>query len=123
MDPLVSTPLKERLLIHEAGRWVGITEQGGNIKGLLVQLLQNSAGGIAQGEPWCMAFIQYCVQQVDQLVTDCLDIAQPKALLPKGEHCLAVWNQSQNLRLDKPKPGSLCVWQLGNTASGHVGVV
>ena len=123
MGRLALLLLKEKLLIHEARRWVGITEQDGNNRGQLVQLFQKSAGGLAQGEPWCMAFVQYCVQQVDQLVNDCLEPALPKTLLPKGEHCLAVWNQSQNLRLDKPKPGSLCVWQHGNTASGHIGVV
>ncbi len=114
--------LKEQLLIHEAKRWVGITEQGGNNRGQLVALFQRAAGGLANGEPWCMAFVQFCIQAVDSLVADC-DGTQEKSALFKGEHCLTIWNKSQALKIDTPKPGCLCIWQHGQTASGHVGIV
>lgn len=114
--------LKERLLIHEAKRWVGISEQGGNNRGQLVALFQRAAGGLANGEPWCMSFAQFCIQAVDSLVSDCLEGGEKSALF-KSEHCLTVWNKSQTLKIDAPKPGSLCIWQHGQTASGHVGIV
>lgn len=122
MGLLALQELKERLLIHEAKRWVGITEQGGNNRGQLVQLFQKSAGGLANGEPWCMAFVQYCIQAVDSLVSDCLEGSE-KSPLFKGEHCLTVWNKSQAWKIDAPSLGSLCIWQHGQTASGHVGIV
>lgn len=122
MGPLALQLLKEQLLIHEAKRWVGITEQGGNNRGQLVALFQKSTGGLANGEPWCMAFAQYCIQAVDSLVSDCLEGSE-KSLLFKSGHCLTVWNKSQALKIEAPKPGSLCIWQHGQTASGHVGIV
>lgn len=122
MGQLVLPLLKEQLLIHEAKRWVGITEQGGNNRGQLVQLFQKSASGLVNGEPWCMAFAQFCIQAVDSLVADC-DGPQEKSPLFKSEHCLTVWNKSQALKIGAPKLGSLCVWQHGQTASGHVGIV
>ena len=120
---LLTLPLsKEQLLIHEAKRWVGITEQGGNNRGQLVTLFQRAAGGLANGEPWCMAFTQFCIQAVDNLAAD-YESSTQKSVLFKGEHCLTVWNKSQALKIDAPKPGSLCIWQHGQTASGHVGII
>lgn len=122
MDRLALALSKEHLLIHEAKRWVGITEQGGNNRGQLVTLFQRAAGGLANGEPWCMAFVQFCIQAVDNLVADCESSTQ-KSLLFKSEHCLTVWNKSQVLKIDNPKPGSLCIWQQGQTSFGHVGII
>lgn len=122
MGPLVLPLHKEQLLIHEAKRWVGITEHGGNNRGQLVQLFQKSTGGLANGEPWCMAFIQFCIQAVDSLVSDCLEGSE-KSPLFKSEHCLTVWNKSQALKIETPRPGILCIWQHGQTAAGHVGIV
>lgn len=117
--------LKEQMLIQEAKRWVGITEQGGNNHGQLVELFQRTAGGLANGEPWCMSFAQYCIQEVDKSVVHALVLgcSDKKSLLFKSEHCLTVWNKSQELKIDAPQPGSLCIWQQGQTASGHVGIV
>jgi hypothetical protein len=69
-----------------------------------------------------MAFIQFCIQAVDSLVAD-YEGAHEKSPLFKSEHCLTVWNKSQMLKIDAPKPGCLCIWQHGKTASGHVGIV
>lgn len=117
--------LKEQMLIQEARRWVGIAEQGGNNKGQLVELFQRTAGGLANGEPWCMDFVQYCIQEVDASVVHALVLGCPdkKSQLFKSEHCLTVWNKSQALKIDAPKPGCLCIWQNGQTASGHVGII
>ena len=122
MGRLILALSKEALLIHEAKRWVGITEQGGNNRGQMVELFQRAAGGLANGEPWCMAFAQFCIQAVDNLVTDCEGLRE-KSPLFKSEHCLIVWNKSQALKIDSPKPGCLCIWQHGQTASGHVGII
>lgn len=119
--------LKEQMLIQEAKRWVGITEQGGNNRGQLVELFQRTTGGLANGESWCMDFVQYCIQEVDASVVHALVLdgkgSAKKSPLFKSEHCLTVWNNSQALKIDAPVPGSLCIWQQGQTASGHVGIV
>ena len=41
---------KRRLLVAEAERWIGATEQGGNNQGQIVQMFQREIGG-AVGEP------------------------------------------------------------------------
>lgn len=121
--------LKERLLIHEAKRWVGVTEVGGNNRGQLVELFQKSVDGRACGEPWCMAFTQFCISTVDHAISALFSDAAScdRSLLYRSKHCLTVWNKSKELRLDKPKPGSLCIWQRHRdgkpTAQGHVGVI
>jgi hypothetical protein len=121
--------IKERLLIHEAKRWVGVTEVGGNNRGQLVEIFQKAVDGIACGEPWCMAFAQYCISAVDR--TFAAGFGEPDActrsIIHRSEHCLTVWNNSKELRLEKPRPGALCIWQMYQggkaTSAGHVGVV
>ena len=133
--------LKERLLVHETMRWVGVTEQGGNNRGQLVEIFQRavSPDGRPHGEPWCMAFVQYCIKAVDTLYTSCIDesvvdimgVPNEAPALPstlfRGEHCLTVWNRSSALRIATPQPGNLCVWQRYQngkpTPSGHVGII
>lgn len=121
--------IKERLLIHEAKRWVGVTEVGGNNRGQLVEIFQKAVDGIACGEPWCMGFAQYCISAVDRAYA--AGFGEPdsctRSLIHRSEHCLTVWNRSKELQLDKPKPGALCIWQKYKdgkpTSQGHVGVV
>ena len=119
--------IKERLLIHEAKRWVGVTEIGGNNRGQLIEMFQRAVGGVANGQPWCMDFVQYCIAVVDDIFAVGFGAESARSALFRSEHCLTVWNHSQELRLDKPKPGSLCIWQRHKdgkpTAQGHVGVV
>lgn len=118
--------VKERLLIHEAKRWVGVTEVGGNNRGQMVEMFQKSVDGRAFGEAWCMAFVQFCIKAVDDIAASSGINSKPSPLF-RSKHCLTVWNQSKELQMDKPKPGTLCIWQAHKdgkpTAQGHVGVV
>lgn len=121
--------IKERLLIHEAKRWVGVTEVGGNNRGQMVEMFQRSVDGKACGEAWCMGFVQYCVNAVDRCLAAVFAEADScgRSLIYRSKHCLTVWNRSKELQLEKPKPGTLCIWQECKdgmpTAQGHVGVV
>lgn len=110
------------LLILEAHRWLGIQEIGGNNQGQVVGIFQRDAG-IAPGDPWCMAFVQYCINHVDETVA-VFNSDADRSRMAKGAHCLTVWNKTpESLKTSTPVPGSIAVWQHSDQASGHTGVV
>lgn len=111
----------DRLLVDEARKWVGVREAGWN-KGKEVEEFQKAVDGKAQQEAWCMAFMFYCIKQVEKL-------SGRKSWLHPSEHCLTVWTKSpREARIAHPEIGSLCIWQYYNskgvpTGSGHTGLV
>lgn len=118
--------LKSRLLAYEASRWIGTKETGGDNKGQIVEMFQKAVDGKAQGEAWCLAFAQFCIQQVDRLYDEMTLSSNAPSNLIKTEHCLTLWNASKAFRTT-PEVGCLVLWQHFKdgkaTASGHVGVV
>ena len=115
------------MLCFEAKRWVGLTEEGQN-SGQLVKIFQRAVDNRAEGEPWCMAFAQYCIKMAEiaasELFSQCIGEI---STIFRSEHCLTVWNKSAHLQMDEPAKGSLCIWQKFNgdeaTASGHTGII
>lgn len=106
-------------LVEVAKRYIGTKESGGDNKGAQVEAFQKAVDGKAQGEAWCMAFVQFCINKVEEETNETL-----KSKIFKSEHCLTVWNKTPvEQRLKVPEPGCLIVWQFGKTASGHVGIV
>lgn len=114
------------MLLLEAERWAGMKEQGGNNKGQVVQMFQEAVDGRATNESWCMGKVQ----------SDCMwalryfETAHPhisgymKLALYPSEHCLTVWNKTDKIcRTTTPYPGCIVIWQHGNTANGHTGIV
>lgn len=115
--------IKTRLLVAEALRWIGVTEHGNNA-GELVSLFQKTVDGKAQGESWCMAYVQYCLKHALYYYDSVYDGCSPMHGIYSSEHCLTVWNKTpKELRTDKPEIGSIVIWQHGNTSSGHTGIV
>lgn len=118
---------KRALLVVEARRWIGIVEQSGDNCGQMVERFQKTVDQVAEGEPWCMAFVQYCVAATDAFCEEAWDKEQPHCGLYKSEHCLTVWRKSKCERLDNPLPGALCFFQRYKnglaTAQGHVGII
>src|SRR3954465_14170703 len=55
--------LKE--LCFEAEKWIGVEEESEN-KGRAVEKFQRAVDGKASGEPWCAAFVQFCVMEVER---------------------------------------------------------
>lgn len=95
---------------------IGITESGGDNKGLLVELFQ-SVVSRPLGQSWCLDFIQACVAYVETVT----GVASP---LPSTELCLALWNDSKDtLAVSTPIRGDIIIWQLGNTIHGHTGLI
>lgn len=106
------------LLVEEATKWLGVIEDKhkGDNKGVEVELFQKAVDGKAQGESWCMAFVQYCIKQIEiEFKIQCL--------VYKSEHCLTVFRNSQPKVVKEPQPGDLIIWRFGNTDKGHVGII
>lgn len=107
----------ERLLMIEAAKvCVGIRESGGNNHGPMVELIQKTIGG-ANGESWCMAFIQSMIAYVEK------KIGIYSRLYPT-EHCLTCWAKSPEASRVKyfPLPGAIVIWQHGDSTNGHTGI-
>jgi hypothetical protein len=124
--------MRQRALVWFARSYVGITEQGGANKGQMVERFQKAVDGKAQGEPWCVGFVQHCVQQVDALmdaITQQNNLTRSR--LPQTELATEVWHKSPNeLRRDHVAdiaPGMLVVWAKlvdGKPSwQGHIGVI
>lgn len=109
--------LKHRVLLKEAGRWVGFKEVGGNNMGQLVQHFQSRIGS-AVGEPWCMSFVQSCCYWADQYV------GGRKNILFPSELCMDVWDKtSSHQRMETPFAGCIVIWNYRGTRAGHTGIV
>lgn len=103
-------------LLETARKYIGVRERGHN-RGPEVEKFQQAVDGKAQGEPWCMSFAQYAIKAAESATNT-------KSKVFSSEHCMTVWNRSpKELRLSKPQPGSLVIWQHGNSSKGHVGIV
>lgn len=117
---------KTALLVHEARRWVGVKEVGGDNKGPQVEEFQKAVDGKAVGEPWCMAFVQFCVKRVDDFVTG-LGSASDRSPLRQTEHCLTLWHSTPEVFRCHPEMGAIIIWRQikdgVRTANGHAGII
>jgi hypothetical protein len=122
---------KQSLLVHEARRWLDFTEQGGENKGQIVEMFQKAVDGKAWGEPWCMSFVQFCLDQVDKtaraLTFDSRNYAIASLdshVLYKTEHCATCWNKTNKVaRRESPSPGDVVIWKSRFGSNGHTGIV
>ena len=104
-------------LIEEAKKWIGVKEATNHNDGKEVEMFQKAVDGKAQGESWCMAFVQFCLQQVEAS-------QQTRTNMFSSEHCLTVWNKTDiGMRRTTPQPGFVAIWQHGDTTNGHTGIV
>jgi hypothetical protein len=119
----LDTRVRAQLLTNEARRWIGITEMGGDNRGQVVELFQRTVG-IPPGSPWCLAFVQYCIAQVDRT---CLIVTEgvPKtSKMAPGAGCLAVWGSTDPAyRSNIPTVGSIVIWKHTGSGEGHAGIV
>jgi uncharacterized protein (TIGR02594 family) len=105
-------------LIEEAKKWIGTKEDKskGDNKGKEVEMFQRAVDGVAAGEPWCMAFVQFCIKKIEEQY-------KIQCLVFKSEHCMTVFSKSQQKIVKKPQAGDLVIWRFGNTMNGHVGII
>ena len=115
-DPAAQEAIKNKqptaIMLAAAKACVGIREQGGNNKGPLVSLMQDTVGG-PDPWAWCMSFVQTCVAYAELK-------SGRKSPLAASEHCMSVWNANKLQReTSNPSAGSIVIWQKGDTQSGH----
>ena len=92
-------------LIEEAEKTLGITEHGGENCGAEVEEFQRTVDGRAQGEAWCMSWLQTIVERVSSR----FDAPNP---LPKSELCRAVWHGTPlKYRAESPSFGMGVIWK------------
>lgn len=108
-------------LVELALSYEGVREVGGANRGPEVEQFQKAVDGKAWGEPWCMAFVQFCVKKV------CKEIGFSE-VLPNTESCVELWKKVDPfLKLEKPMVGCLVIWENYHqgepTGKGHVGIV
>jgi CHAP domain len=103
------------LMVYAAEACVGIREEGGNNRGPMVKLIQETIGG-ADGEAWCMSFVQTCIAYAEVKTG-------VKSPLPAGEHCMTVFNEAPKSSRVKtfPARGAVIIWKHGKGPAGHTG--
>ena len=116
--------LKQRLFVYEAKRWVSFSERGGDNKGQIVEAFQKAVDGRAVGEPWCLAFVQFCMKHVDDSMEEVLGKKTATHIVEKSEHCLTCFYKTPKYaHTDVAKPGRVVIWRHGNTTQGHAGII
>lgn len=112
---MMSPAERQRTLAWLAAQFDGVREQGGNNRGLFVERFQRTIGP-AEGEPWCVSFVQYCLSEVDKL-------AGSTHQLPRTEASQFLWTSAPiELRSDVPTIGAVIVWRKA-PGVGHAGIV
>lgn len=119
--------LKTKMLIAEAKRWVGTSEEGNN-SGQIIESFQKVVDGVAGKEAWCMAFVQSCLKYTRYYYDVFVGTTSGPANIPLTEHCMTAWNKTPaQFRSDKPVVGSVVIWnhyQNGKPSfNGHTGIV
>jgi hypothetical protein len=113
----ITDKLPRVLALEAAKACVGIREQGGNNRGPLVELIQQTIG-IANRESWCASFVQTCIAYAE-VKTGVLSPIFPT------EGTRSMWEDTTKTQRVKytPLAGAICVWQHGTSWQGHTGFV
>lgn len=105
------------LIVAEARKWLEVREHGYN-KGTEVEMFQRAVDGVAEGEPWCMCFVQYVAGAVCKTLSAAL--VRP---LWASESCLDVWNHTHpGYRVPSGGRGCIAIWRHGSSGAGHTGI-
>ncbi|MBS1571355.1 MAG: hypothetical protein JST62_03020, partial [Bacteroidetes bacterium] len=75
------------LLMYVAEICIGEKEENGDNHGTFVELCQRTVDNNANGESWCMCFIQSVIAYVEEKTGEV-------SLIAASENCLEVWEQT-----------------------------
>lgn len=94
------------LLVCAAEACIGEHEVGGDNKGAFVELCQCTVNDIAEGERWCMAFVESMIAYVETK----LGIFSP---IYSKENCLKVWENTPDTQIVQNYPliGDIIIWR------------
>jgi hypothetical protein len=105
-------------MVAIARAFVGVQEQGHN-GGKIVEAFQTIVGD-AEGEPWCMSFIQACLALWEARTGRI-------SIFPVTEHCQTAANRAKKLGLErhikKIVPGDIVIWRRVDSTMGHAEIV
>lgn len=101
---------KMAALVELAKSQIGVHETGGENSGEIIEMYQRVIGR-AEKEPWCIAFIQWCVRQID------LKFGGKTILLPTESSQMLWLKTPTSARIVKPVPGCIVVWTKWTTVS------
>ena len=80
-----------------------------------INLFRSTVGG-ANGESWCMSFVQSCIAYAEERTG-------ARSPLMATELCMGLWDLSKDRRVKNPLPGDIIIWQFGQTIHGHTGFI
>ena len=105
------------LVVLAAQACVGIREEGGNNKGPMVRLIQETIGG-ASAEAWCMSFVQTMIAYAEYKT-------KKYSRVHPSEHCMTVWNKTPKEYRVKTRPlrGAIAIWNYAPSQNGHTGIL
>lgn len=117
----MSADKKQVALVRIVKNMIGVNASNTEI----VNRMRKATDNVANGEPWCVCFVQWAVREVDALAIE-LGIVSPLVhKLPKTESTQELWRLApEAMRSNVPVPGRVAVWRLEkNPALGHCGIV
>lgn len=127
-NPLASEIVKAKdkskariLLVELAKMYIGTREEGGNNKGAVVNLFQDTVGA-PMAQAWCMNFVQSMIALVEHFLG-------VKSSLIASEGCAQVWAAASTAQKVKkiPAAGAVIIWgkysAKGKYLGGHTGLV
>lgn len=112
---------KQNTVAWLARKFIGAIETRPN-GGPMVEMFQRAVDGTASGEPWCVGFVWFCVQAVDDLAV-LLNGGAQNSRLHRTEWTIDLFEKSPH-QYDDPAIGRVVVWQNEvNENRGHCGIV
>ena len=116
LGSLVKLPVDLNLrMLDLASFFLGVKESGQN-QGSIIETFQRAVDGVAQGESWCLALLQYLALETSK-------VHQYPVDLPKTESVHNFWNKVKDKhKVLTPKPGHWVFWDMDN-GKGHCGII
>jgi hypothetical protein len=97
-------------LIQTQYRYVGTIEIPNN-RGAKIDSM-NRIAGVSVGSPWCASFVVFTSDKSGQIISTKSALAQ--------NHFHYAKKHGRSSSKDRIQAGSLIIWRLGNTSSGHI---
>ena len=109
----------QEALVQIAQSYLGVMEVGGDNRGPQVEEFQKAMGGKA-GDPWCMDFVQFCLQQVKEKYNWVPKLYPSPSAVTVWTKCPAEYRYPPS---KIPSPGWVAIWQKYGSWQGHCGIV
>lgn len=96
-----------------------VQEVGGDNKGPDVQKYQRAADGKAEGESWCLGFVQWCLDEVERRSGFSAKVDRTTENVWTFFHAAPSYMVNKLIAID----GAVMCWNVPGTTKGHAGIV